>query len=66
MKSREKAVRPRAHFTPERGTAMAFRAHLIRYLAGRPGTLQLRRWLNSLRSKADILQAVDRVLETRA
>ena len=52
----------RRQIDPEVVGARHFRPHLLRYVHGLPGALELRRGLEAIRSPADVIAAADRVL----
>lgn len=47
---------------PEAAAAVTFRAHLLRYLAGRRGSVEVRRHMNEVLALADVWRLADMVL----
>ena len=59
---RARRFRRKSSFDPEHAAALHFRGHLVKYLVGRPGWSDVRRTLNDLRSKDDVMAVARSVL----
>lgn len=63
---RELRVKRKRKADADEGGARRFRCHLIKYMSGLRGVVEMKRGLNEIRSSADVLRAVDAVLEQNA
>jgi tRNA-dihydrouridine synthase B len=62
LKRKEAQFRRKGSFLVDRGAAMHFRCHMIQYLSGLSDWSDLRRGLNALKSTADLMEIVDKVI----
>jgi hypothetical protein len=60
---RELRVKRKRRADADEGGARRFRCHLIKYMSGLRGVVEMKRGLNEIRSSADVMRAVDAVLE---
>jgi tRNA-dihydrouridine synthase B len=63
LRLREVRFRYTRRREPEAAAAVSFRAHLLRYLAGRRGSVEVRRHLNEVLRLEDVWRLADMVLE---
>lgn len=64
LKRRERRIRRRNLYSPEKGALMGFRGHLVKYLAGYRGVKDLLRNMGRFETLEGFMEAVDRLVFT--